>query len=113
MPTALTVDLPRRLPEETEACAYFVVAEAVTNIAKHANATQVSVLLQKRGDSITLIIEDDGIGFDRKDDLGDSISPHGLGLIGMQERAALMKGTLEIESLPGEGTTVLARIPYA
>ncbi|MEP6787520.1 MAG: ATP-binding protein [Acidobacteriota bacterium] len=78
---------------------------------KHADAKSVNVLFQHRKDHIVLIIEDDGSGFVNDDDTGDLKKRGGLGLIGMQERAALLKGNLEVDTEPGVGTTVLVTIP--
>ncbi len=63
-------------------------------------------LLERRSDSVLLVVEDDGIGFDAD----GGATGRGFGLVGMQERAALVGGSLEIESSPGKGTTVLVRI---
>jgi two-component system sensor histidine kinase NreB len=94
---------------EIENTLYRVTQEALNNIAKHSRAGNVSILLERRAGRVSLIIEDDGIGFDVEQAFG--ISEKGLGLIGMRERAALVVGTLEIESFPGKGTTVVLRIP--
>lgn len=82
--------------------------EALNNVHKHAKATSVEVMLEKRGELIVLIIRDDGKGFNVKD---KKIRSKGIGLIGRLERAELIKGTLEIESAPGEGTTIFVRLP--
>ncbi len=89
---------------------YRIVQEALNNVLKHAGAQNVSVLLQKQDGHLSLIIEDDGRGFDPDQDTIDTTS-HKSGLIGMGERAALLNGKLEIDSSPGAGTTVHARIP--
>jgi PAS domain S-box-containing protein len=99
-----------RLPEPVETNLYRITQEALNNIRKHANARNVSVLLQVK-ESVTLIIEDDGLGFEPSDDWRESGKPGALGLINMQERAALLKGDLEIDTSQGNGTTVRARIP--
>ena len=99
-----------RLPEPVETNLYRIAQEALNNIRKHADARNVSVLLQMK-EHLTLIIEDDGLGFERSGDWTDRLTPGGLGLISMQERAALLKGELEIDSSRGGGTTVRARIP--
>jgi len=101
-----------RLPQTTETNLYRIVQEALNNVLKHANAKRVSVLLHQRSDSISLVVEDDGRGIDGATDFATSMKKSGLGLTGMQERTALMKGELEIESRPGEGTTILATVPY-
>lgn len=96
------------LEAEIETNLYRIAQEALNNIYKHAAAETVSVLLERRGGSIKLIIEDDGKGF-KVDD--KKLSGRGLGLGGMRERAKLCGGTLEIESTRGQGTTVFARVP--
>jgi signal transduction histidine kinase len=68
---------------------------------------RVDVILERHADSVLLIVEDDGVGFDAEEDNG---SGQGFGLIGMQERAALVGATVEIESTPGKGTTVFLRM---
>ncbi|MCD9188318.1 MAG: PAS domain S-box protein [Pyrinomonadaceae bacterium] len=98
----------RRFVREIETNLYRIVQEALNNIYKHAGANNVEVLLERRGDLIVLIIQDDGRGFNVKN---KKTRGKGIGLIGMEERAALVRGTLEIESAPGEGTTIFVRVP--
>ncbi|MBA3767486.1 MAG: hypothetical protein H0W99_10945, partial [Acidobacteria bacterium] len=81
----------------------------LNNVAKHARAASVTVLLEGRAGAVSLIIEDDGVGFDAENTSG--AKDKGLGLVGMRERAALVGGTLEVESHPEEGTRVIVRIP--
>ncbi|MFL6468626.1 MAG: PAS domain S-box protein [Pyrinomonadaceae bacterium] len=102
----------KRLPELVETNLYRITQEALNNIRKHADARNVNVLLQVK-EQVTLIIEDDGLGFDRSGEWSNSSAPGGLGLISMQERAALLKGDLEVDSSRGGGTTVRARIPLS
>ena len=97
-----------RLDFEIETNLYRIAQEALNNIYKHANATSVSVLLEKRKNTISLIIEDNGVGFNPQDKRNRS---KGIGLTGMSERAKIGGGTLEIESKKGKGTTVFARVP--
>jgi two-component system CheB/CheR fusion protein len=97
-----------RPPFEVETNLYRIAQEALNNIVKHARASGVSVLLEKRGNALTLIVEDDGVGFDPSDKANRS---KGIGLVGMMERAKICGGTLEIESGNGKGTTVFARVP--
>ena len=100
-----------RLQPRAEANIYRIVQEALNNIAKHAGATHVSVLYEQRPDDVTVIIEDDGRGFD-PELAAQSHSRHaGMGLLGMHERAAQFDGSVQIESAPGQGTTVFVRIP--
>jgi PAS domain S-box-containing protein len=99
----------QRLPSHLETALYRIVQEALTNVLKHAQAQRVSVLLERRGEYVRAIVEDDGIGFD----VEALLSGHQgrLGVVGMQERAALVDGTVEIESTPEVGTTVFVRLP--
>ena len=99
----------RRLAPLVESNVYRIVQEALNNIHKHAGATVVSVVLERRGDEVVLVIDDDGRGFEPTAD-GRS-NPRGIGLLGMQERASLASGTLEVKSAPGEGTTITVRVP--
>jgi signal transduction histidine kinase len=98
-----------RLPAEIETTLYRIVQEALTNISRHVGAQSVSVLLERRGDEVITIVEDDGRGFEASSITGDS---H-LGLAGMQERAELLGGSLTIESRPGVGTSLFVRLPLA
>jgi PAS domain S-box-containing protein len=95
---------------EVEINLYRIAQEALNNTYKHAQASRVDVLLERRDGSIVLIIEDQGVGFDPND---KEQAGNGLGLLGMAERAALIGGTLEIESAPDQGTTVYARVPVS
>jgi len=106
VPTALNVDLPRRLPDEVEACAYFVVAEAVTNIAKHANATQavVTVRFEMASNQLFVSVFDDGRG-------GASITgdENATGLRGLDERVRAARGTFSVSS-PATGPTIVTAV---
>jgi two-component system, chemotaxis family, CheB/CheR fusion protein len=97
-----------RLPHDTEINLYRITQEALNNVLKHADASRVAVILECREEQLVLVIEDDGIGFDRA---AAGAAERGIGLIGMQERAALIGGTLEIEAGPGAGTTIFVRAP--
>jgi PAS domain S-box-containing protein len=100
----------RRLPGQVETALYRVVLEVLSNVLKHARARHVSVLLERRDNHAVAIVEDDGAGFDTEAALARP--PAGrLGLLSMRERLALVGGTLEVESAPGAGTTVFARVP--
>ena len=100
-----------RLPQEFESTLYRIAQEALTNVARHAHAKRVSVLLERRPGFVSLIVEDDGRGFDAQEVLAAPASPDKLGLLGMQERVRLAGGTLSIESNQGGGATVIARLP--
>ena len=98
----------KRLPAEVETALYRIVQEAMTNVARHANATRVDVLVEQRGDQLVTIVEDDGVGFD----LETAMASSRLGLLGMRERAEMLGGSLTIESVIGSGTTVFVEVPY-
>jgi PAS domain S-box-containing protein len=99
--------LDDRLPSDAETALYRIAQEALTNVAKHARAEHVDVILERRADTVLLIIEDDGVGFDPAAAGG---AGQGFGLVGMQERAGLVGAMLEVESSAGKGTTVLVRM---
>ena len=98
-------DENRRLPPEVETAAYRIVQEALTNVARHARATNASVILNLNGDVVSAVVEDNGIGLD------PSRIEETSGVLGMRERAVLLGGSLTIESLPGAGTTIFAKLP--
>jgi signal transduction histidine kinase len=95
-----------RLPAPVETALYRVVQEALTNVLRHSAARRVSVVLMRSAAQASAVVEDDGGGFD-----ADAVAGHRLGILGMRERAALVGGTLTVESGPGRGTTVIARVP--
>ncbi len=97
------------LPSEVETMLYRVAQEALNNVAKHSKARNVAILLQRDSTRVSLIIEDDGVGFDLKQAF--SAGGSGAGLIGMRERTELVAGTLGIESNPGGGVTIIVRVP--
>jgi PAS domain S-box-containing protein len=100
-----------RLPAVIEATTYRIVQEALTNVLKHAQATSISVIVERRAGELRVIVEDDGVGFDPS--LGSAQGSGGrqVGLIGMAERAVLAGGELTIESAPGAGTSIYLHIP--
>jgi signal transduction histidine kinase len=99
-----------RLAYEIVINLYRITQEALNNVYKHARATRVDVLLERRGAMAVLVIEDNGLGFNPAARSGPAVDG-GAGLVGMQERAALMGGTLEIESGDGTGTTLFVQVP--
>ena len=103
---AVGLDNPRPSPE-VEIAAYRIVQEAITNVVRHAGAGRAGVILERHGDHLQVIVEDDGKGFDPEEAAGRGR----LGLFGMRERAELMGGTLTLESQPGAGATVYAELP--
>jgi signal transduction histidine kinase len=98
---------------ELQITVFRIVQEMSTNIARHANAQNVFIDMKDSDDEFTMSMEDDGVGFDTASVLRDSMSRRGLGILGMQERAALLKGRLTICSAPEAGTTVNLRIPLS
>jgi len=108
--SGITVDLEvrpgeTRLPTEVETTLYSIVQEALTNVVKHADAGKVSILGVRRDNAVTLVIEDDGRGFDPA-----VVEPDHLGMEGMRERAELHDGRLTVETSPGGGTTIAVEV---
>jgi signal transduction histidine kinase len=95
-----------RLPSEIETALYRIIQEALTNVVKHAQASRVSIVLSRRGSSVSAVFEDDGRGF-----AVDETREYGLGLLGMKERLSLLDGRLQIESSSAGGTTLVAEVP--
>jgi signal transduction histidine kinase len=104
-------DQNKRLPRELETTLYRVVQESLTNVARHSGAHCANILLKIDAASALLIIEDHGVGFDMKDLNASQAKKNRLGVYGMEERVALVGGTLSIESAPGEGTSIRVDIP--
>ena len=100
-----------RLSAAVEATVYRVVQEAFTNVRKHAAASRVSLIAERRGGQLRVIVEDDGRGFDPATVSASGDAQRRLGLLGMAERAALVTGSLEVESAPGNGTTIYLTVP--
>jgi signal transduction histidine kinase len=105
IPVRLTVDLPRRPSPVIEAVAYFVVSEALANIAKHAQASQAEVFVHRANDRLHVIVSDDGVG--------GADPALGTGLTGLAKRASSVDGTFEIASPPGGPTLLTADLPCA
>ncbi|MFN0302087.1 MAG: MASE3 domain-containing protein [Burkholderiales bacterium] len=97
------------LPATLQVTLYRIVQEALTNIAKHAEAESIDVILARTDSEVRVHVRDDGQGFSS----GMPHKPGSFGLSGMQERAALAGGTVIVQSAPGEGTTIMARFPLA
>lgn len=102
-----------RLPLTHETAIYRIAQEALTNVFKHSLADRVSFILERRGDHVLAVVEDNGKGFDVPALQEKSTAGRHLGLLGMRERASLLGGTLAIESAEGIGTSVFVRIPMA
>ncbi len=103
LPVELKVDLAERLPETLESATYFLVSEVLTNVAKHAEANGVRVLVTEADGLLAVEIQDDGIG--------GADPSRGSGLRGLSDRIAALDGQLRIESPPGEGTRISVTIP--
>jgi signal transduction histidine kinase len=96
---------PERMALDTETAVYRLVQEALTNIAKHAQASRVDVTVTEGERSVKVTIEDNGIGFDTTSETS------GFGVAGMTERVGLVGGEMAIESKPGSGTSIRAELP--
>jgi signal transduction histidine kinase len=94
-----------RLPADVETALYRIVQEALTNVVKHAHARSVSIVLARKPDTVALVIEDDGRGFDPA-----TTREGGFGLEGMRERVGLLDGKLQVESGAAAGTTIVAEV---
>jgi len=103
VPVELDLAVDRRLPESAEVAAYYVVAEALTNAAKHARASQVTVRAEAEDANLHLAIRDDGIG--------GADSARGSGLTGLIDRVEALGGKMAVSSQPGCGTSLLVEIP--
>jgi signal transduction histidine kinase len=103
VPVRLNVDLPGRAPPVIEAVAYFVVSEALTNVAKHAQASQAEVFVRRTGDRLHIIVSDDGVG--------GADPSRGTGLAGLAKRASSVDGTFEITSPAGGPTLLTVDLP--
>lgn len=107
VPCRLEVDESLELDEPYATGIFRIVQESLQNVAKHAGATEVRVELQPRHDHLLLRVQDNGVGFRP----ADPRKPQSLGLVGLRERAHLMQGQLRVDSSPGAGTRIEARIP--
>jgi signal transduction histidine kinase len=103
VPAELNLRTERRLPEAVEVAAYYVVSESLTNAAKHADASVVTVELDADDANLWLTIRDDGIG--------GAHTRHGSGLVGLRDRIEALGGTLEVTSPVGHGTTLSIKVP--
>jgi PAS domain S-box-containing protein len=103
LPVEISISLPERLPQPVEAAAYYVVAEALTNVAKYASASVVSVDVERSNGSARIEVRDDGVG--------GAAAQGGSGLRGLADRVEALGGRLELESPAGAGTTLRAEIP--
>ena len=105
VPVTLVAELPERAPADVEAAAYFVASEALANANRHADATQIRLGARVDRDRLVLEIADDG--------LGGADEALGTGIAGLRERVGALGGSLDITSVAGAGTTIVARLPCA
>ena len=103
VPVALDTGADVRLPQPVEIAAYFIVSEALTNVAKYARASEASVAVRRTDGHVTIVISDDGVGGADPD--------AGSGLRGLGDRVAALEGSLAVESPPGGGTRLVAQLP--
>ncbi|MEU3168024.1 histidine kinase [Streptosporangium sp. NPDC006930] len=102
VPVKVVCEPPARLPTAVETASYFVVSEAVTNAAKHARATAITVEVRERDTMLIMRVQDDGVG---------GANPEGGGLSGLARRVAALDGRFRVDSPPGGPTTIIAEIP--
>lgn len=103
--------MAQRLDPSVETCLFRVAQEAVTNIVRHAEASAAQIELRRNDGVVSLLVRDDGQGFDSDEILNSADAARALGLAGMEERVALLGGQLTVESAPGRGTVVRANVP--
>jgi two-component system, NarL family, sensor kinase len=108
VPVRVAAAATERLPLRIETELFRVAQEALTNVRKHAHASEVELALRRRGSTLTLSVRDDGRGFSPRSRHSDGLSH---GIVGMRERAKLLGGRLQISSAPGKGSRIVARVP--
>jgi signal transduction histidine kinase len=105
----LSGEVKTRFGLRVEAAVYRIVEEALTNVMRHASATTVTISLQHSGERLTVVVQDDGAGFDPS--LRTLTAGSGMGLLCMEERARLVDGFVEIDSAPGRGAALRLSLP--
>jgi signal transduction histidine kinase len=105
------LDSGRRLAAEIETALYRIVQESLTNAARHGHARTVHVMVQAKEHSVLAVVDDDGRGFDADNWHHRCVQDGHLGLLGIEERAALLGGTLRVQSSPGSGTSLFVEVP--
>ena len=101
----------RRFLPEAELLLFRILQEALNNIRRHAQASEAHVVIELAEDRIKVTISDNGRGFELSGRIDDLPRSGKLGLAGMQERARLLGGTIEVKSTPGKGTTLIVDVP--
>jgi len=102
-----------RMPPAVETALYRIMQEALSNVARHAGARRVRMQLDRFGAMVSMVVSDDGAGFDPDRPPAPATAAHGLGIHTMRERALVLNGTLTIQSAPGRGTRVSVEIPVS
>ena len=108
IPANLSVDLASALPAAVEEALFRILQESLANVARHSQAGQVEIALSLKNDQASLVVHDDGVGFDPA-----QIQPTELGLRSMRERADALGGSLSVESAPGQGTYITVLLPLS
>ena len=98
------------VPDEVEAVLYRIAQEGMTNILRHAHCSHVNLVVENNAHGVSMIIEDDGVGFDPAN-LGTETGKRHLGLISIRERAEILGGTLDVYTALGKGTTIQVLVP--
>ena len=111
LPVRLRVDAAARCAPAIEAVAYFVVSEALTNVAKHAGASRAEVTVERAGDRLRVVVADDGRGGATLEGAAATANGGGTGLRGLAQRAAAVDGTLSVDSPPGGPTRITVELP--
>jgi signal transduction histidine kinase len=102
-----------RLPRHVEVALFRIIQEAVTNVARHADARHVGITLSRDDDTVTVVVADDGRGFEVRRTAGIAGRFDSVGLSGMAERVALLDGSIQVRSAPGAGTTIEVTVPLS
>ncbi len=108
-----TMGLDDRLSPAMETVLYRVCQEALTNVARHAQASRVHIRLERTQDTITAVVEDNGVGFDAEQPAVPGSPQRGVGLLGIRERVSSQGGSIRVESRPESGTRLIVKIPLA
>ena len=104
-------EIEPRLSREIETACFRVAQEAITNVLRHARASRITVLVRKGREAVSLIVSDDGVGFDTRSAVARSVSGGSFGLLGMEERVTLSGGKFEVESTLDKGSRIIAHFP--
>ena len=107
------IGMEEQLSPETETALYRIVQEALTNVARHAQARSIRLRLERKASTVAVVVQDDGRGFDVEETRESNPSDSGVGLIGIEERVHALGGTLSIFSQPGQGTVLSVEMPLA